>query len=121
MRGVDDERVVGGLDVAKKLPHLDVVAQAVVGDRPGDRNRAGHVRPGGKQDRDPPLDREVVARVELSLSDTRGQRNRRDMRAIEERRKRYSFPWQLATIVRLGMIMPFWMYDQISRANSFRE
>ncbi|MEP6570395.1 MAG: SDR family NAD(P)-dependent oxidoreductase [Acidobacteriota bacterium] len=42
-------------------------------------------------------------------------------RAIEERRKRYSFPWQLATIVRLGMIMPFWMYDQISRANSFRE
>jgi short-subunit dehydrogenase len=42
-------------------------------------------------------------------------------RAIEERRKRYSFPWQLATIVRLGMVMPFWMYDQISRANSFRE
>ena len=42
-------------------------------------------------------------------------------RAIEERRKRYSFPWQLATIVRLAMVMPFWMYDQISRANSFRE
>ena len=41
--------------------------------------------------------------------------------AIEKRRKRYSFPWQLATIVRLGMIMPIWMYDQISRANSFRE
>jgi short-subunit dehydrogenase len=43
------------------------------------------------------------------------------LRAIEERRKRYSFPWQLATIVRLGMVMPFWMYDQISRANSYRE
>ena len=43
------------------------------------------------------------------------------LRAIGERRKRYSFPWQLATIVRLGMVMPFWMYDQISRANSFRE
>jgi len=43
------------------------------------------------------------------------------VRAIEKRRKRYSFPWQLATIVRLGMIMPFWMYDQITRANSFRE
>ena len=32
--------------------------------------------------------------------------------AIEKRRKRYSFPWQLATIVRAGMIMPIWMYDQ---------
>lgn len=42
-------------------------------------------------------------------------------RAIEKRRKRYSFPWQLATIVRAGMIMPIWMYDHISRANSFRE
>jgi short-subunit dehydrogenase len=42
-------------------------------------------------------------------------------RAIAKRRKRYSFPWQLATIVRAGMIMPIWMYDQISRANSFRE
>lgn len=42
-------------------------------------------------------------------------------RAIEKRRKRYSFPWQLATIVRAGMIMPIWMYDQVSRANSFRE
>jgi len=41
--------------------------------------------------------------------------------AIEKRRKRYSFPWQLATIVRAGMIMPIWMYDQIARANSFRE
>ena len=43
------------------------------------------------------------------------------IRAIEKRRKRYSFPWQLATIVRAGMIMPIWMYDRISRANSFRE
>lgn len=42
-------------------------------------------------------------------------------RAIAKRRKRYSFPWQLATIVRAGLIMPIWMYDQISRANSFRE
>jgi short-subunit dehydrogenase len=42
-------------------------------------------------------------------------------RAIGKRRKRYSFPWQLATIVRAGMIMPIWMYDKISRANSFRE
>jgi short-subunit dehydrogenase len=42
-------------------------------------------------------------------------------RAIEKRRKRYSFPWQLASIVRAGMLMPIWMYDHISRANSFRE
>jgi short-subunit dehydrogenase len=41
--------------------------------------------------------------------------------AIEKRRKRYSFPWQLATIVRAGVLMPIWMYDKISRANSFRE
>lgn len=41
--------------------------------------------------------------------------------AIEKRRKSYAFPWQLATIVRLGMIMPNFMYDQISRKNSFRE
>jgi|SRR5438270_9871082 len=41
--------------------------------------------------------------------------------AIERHKKSYAFPWQLATIVRLGMIMPTFMYDQISRKNSFRE
>ncbi len=41
--------------------------------------------------------------------------------AIEKRKKTFSFPWQLATIVRAGMIMPIWMYDRISRKNSFRE
>jgi short-subunit dehydrogenase len=41
--------------------------------------------------------------------------------AIEKRKKRFSFPWQLATIVRLGLIMPMKLYDQISRGNSFRE
>jgi NADP-dependent 3-hydroxy acid dehydrogenase YdfG len=46
---------------------------------------------------------------------------KRMVRAIEQRKKRYSFPWQLATIVRLGLIMPIALYDQISRANSFRE
>jgi short-subunit dehydrogenase len=43
------------------------------------------------------------------------------IRAIEKRRKSYAFPWQLATIVRLGLIMPNFLYDQISRRNSFRE
>jgi short-subunit dehydrogenase len=41
--------------------------------------------------------------------------------AIEKRKKSYAFPWQLASIVRAGMIMPNWLYDWISRRNSFRE
>jgi len=41
--------------------------------------------------------------------------------AIEKRKKSYAFPWQLASIVRAGMIMPTWMYDYISSRNSFRE
>jgi short-subunit dehydrogenase len=41
--------------------------------------------------------------------------------AIEKRKKSYAFPWQLASIVRAGMIMPNSMYDWISRRNSFRE
>ncbi len=40
--------------------------------------------------------------------------------AIEKRKKSYAFPWQLASIVRAGMVMPIWMYDRISRRNSFR-
>lgn len=41
--------------------------------------------------------------------------------AIERRKKSYAFPWQLATIVRAGMIMPNAMYDWLSSRNSFRE
>ena len=43
------------------------------------------------------------------------------LRAIGKRKKSYAFPWQLATIVRLGMVMPNFMYDWISSRNSFRE
>lgn len=43
------------------------------------------------------------------------------LNAAEKRRKSYAFPWQLASIVRLGMIMPNFMYDAIARRNSFRE
>jgi short-subunit dehydrogenase len=43
------------------------------------------------------------------------------VRAIEKQKKSYAFPWQLATIVRAGMIMPNFLYDWISRRNSFRE
>jgi NAD(P)-dependent dehydrogenase (short-subunit alcohol dehydrogenase family) len=41
--------------------------------------------------------------------------------AIEKQKKSYAFPWQLATIVRVAMVMPNFMYDWISRRNSFRE
>ena len=41
--------------------------------------------------------------------------------AIEKGKKSYAFPWQLATIVRAGMIMPIAMYDWIAERNSFRE
>jgi short-subunit dehydrogenase len=41
--------------------------------------------------------------------------------AIEKEKKIYTFPWQLATIVRAGMLMPVAMYDWIAERNSFRE
>jgi len=41
--------------------------------------------------------------------------------AIEKEKKTYAFPWQLATIVRAGMLMPVAMYDWIAARNSFRE
>ena len=41
--------------------------------------------------------------------------------AIEKEKNTYAFPWQLATIVRAGMIMPTAMYDWIAERNSFRE
>jgi short-subunit dehydrogenase len=43
------------------------------------------------------------------------------IRAIESRRKSYAFPWQLATIVRAGRLMPIALYDRIATRNSFRE
>lgn len=46
---------------------------------------------------------------------------RKMVTAIEKGRKLYAFPWQLATIVRAGMIMPVAMYDWIAERNSFRE
>jgi len=41
--------------------------------------------------------------------------------AIERKRKSYAFPWQLASIVRLGMVMPNFLYDRIAARSSFRE
>jgi len=41
-------------------------------------------------------------------------------RAIEKRKKRYSFPWQLATLARACKLMPVPMYDWFAERNSFR-
>ena len=41
--------------------------------------------------------------------------------AIEKEKKTYAFPWQLATFVRAGLLMPTAMYDWIAERNSFRE
>ena len=46
---------------------------------------------------------------------------RKIVRAIEARRKSCSFPWQLATIARLGMLMPVAMYDRLMAKRSYRE
>lgn len=46
---------------------------------------------------------------------------RKIVRAIESRKKSYAFPWQLATIVRAGMLFPNGLYDWIASRNSFRE
>ncbi len=41
--------------------------------------------------------------------------------AIEKKKKFAAFPWQLATIVRLGRIMPAWLYDRIAGRARYRE
>src|SRR5206468_9815616 len=41
------------------------------------------------------------------------------VRAIEKKRKSCAFPWQLASIVRLGMVMPNFLYDRMATRNSF--
>lgn len=41
--------------------------------------------------------------------------------AIENRKKFYAFPWQLAGFVRLGKVFPAWLYDKIAGSRSYRE
>ena len=43
------------------------------------------------------------------------------VRAIERRKRAYSFPWQLAGIVRLIKHLPRPLYDRIAANNSFRD
>ncbi len=43
------------------------------------------------------------------------------IKAIENKKKFAAFPWQLATLVRLGKIMPAWLYDRIASRAKYRE
>lgn len=43
------------------------------------------------------------------------------LRAIENKKRFAAFPWQLATLVRLGRIFPAWLYDQIAGRAKYRE
>jgi short-subunit dehydrogenase len=43
------------------------------------------------------------------------------IKAIEKRKKFAAFPWQLATIVRAGKLMPAWLYDRIAGRVKYRE
>lgn len=43
------------------------------------------------------------------------------IRAIERKKKFAAFPWQLATIVRAGRLMPAWLYDRIAGRARYRE
>ncbi len=43
------------------------------------------------------------------------------LRAIEQNRRFAAFPWQLATVVRLGKIMPGWVYDRLATGVRYRE
>lgn len=43
------------------------------------------------------------------------------LRAIEKKKKFSAFPWPLATFVRLGRILPAWLYDQLAGRARYRE
>jgi short-subunit dehydrogenase len=43
------------------------------------------------------------------------------LRAIEKGKCSYSFPWQLATFVRAGLLFPIWFYDWMAKKNAFRK
>lgn len=46
---------------------------------------------------------------------------RKILSAVEKGRKSYAFPWQLATLVRSGLVMPAFMYDWIAARNNYRK
>jgi short-subunit dehydrogenase len=49
------------------------------------------------------------------------QAARQMIRAIEARRRTYAFPWQLATIARLGKLIPNALYDRMLAKATLRE
>ena len=46
---------------------------------------------------------------------------RKIITAIEKRKKSYAFPWQMAAVVRAGLVMPASMYDWIAARNNYRK
>jgi len=42
------------------------------------------------------------------------------VRAIERGKKSYSFPWQLASFVRAGLVFPNWLYDRVALRYAYR-
>lgn len=43
------------------------------------------------------------------------------IKAIEKKKRFAAFPWQLATVVRAGRLMPAWLYDRIAARARYRE
>lgn len=43
------------------------------------------------------------------------------IRAIERKKRFSAFPWQLATVVRIGRFLPAWLYDLIAGRMRYRE
>jgi len=42
------------------------------------------------------------------------------VRAIERGKQSYSFPWQLASFVRAGLLFPTWLYDRVALRYAYR-
>lgn len=43
------------------------------------------------------------------------------LKAIEKKKRFAAFPWQLATVVRAGRLMPAWLYDRFAGRARYRE
>lgn len=43
------------------------------------------------------------------------------IKAIEKKKRFAAFPWQLATLVRAGLVFPGWLYDKIAGGRKLRE
>jgi short-subunit dehydrogenase len=68
---------------------------------------------------DTPMTRGRVQRMPFLVEPERAARQM--VRAIEARRRTYAFPWQLATIARLGRWIPDALYDRMFAKATLRE